>query len=169
MEIRMRGEDVMLIETLKSVDSRDWLALRMQLWPETSEEEHRLEMERLVAMPERGVAFLARSEGREAMGLAEVSVRYDYVNGTESSPVGFLEGLLVLPGYRRQGVAVRLLQEVKGWVVERGCRELASDTGLENVVSQAVHERLGFEETERVVYYRMALGKGEIGCGMGVE
>lgn len=163
MEIRMRGEEVMVVETLTTVDSLEWLAFRMLLWPETSKEEHRLEMEGLVAMPERGVAFLVRSEGREAMGLAEVSVRYEYVNGTESSPVGFLEGLYVVPSYRRQGVAVRLLHEVKRWVVERGCRELASDTGLENGVSQAVHERLGFEETERVVYYRMALGNGDIG------
>jgi aminoglycoside 6'-N-acetyltransferase I len=38
-----------------------------------------------------------------------------------------------------------------------GCTELASDTQLDNAVSQAVHVRLGFVETERVVYYKTVL------------
>lgn len=39
----------------------------------------------------------------------------------------------------------------------RGCAELASDTALDNLAAQAAHLALGFEETERVVFYRMAL------------
>ncbi len=61
------------------------------------------------------------------------------------------------PAHRRSGVAGRLLGAAKDWSRDRGCAELASDTGLDNLVSQQAHQALGFEETERVVFYRMAL------------
>jgi aminoglycoside 6'-N-acetyltransferase I len=54
-------------------------------------------------------------------------------------------------------VARALVQAVAGWAKRRGCHELASDTALENALSQIVHQRLGFEETERVVYFNMQL------------
>ena len=44
------------------------------------------------------------------------------------------------------------------WAQARGCAELASDTQLENTLGQTMHSRLGFTETERVVYFNMALG-----------
>ncbi|KJT50368.1 Aminoglycoside 6'-N-acetyltransferase, partial [Salmonella enterica subsp. enterica serovar Heidelberg str. RI-11-013343] len=37
---------------------------------------------------------------------------------------------------------------------DKGCREMASDTTPENTISQKVHQALGFEETERVIFYR---------------
>lgn len=94
---------------------------------------------------------------REAIGLAEASLRSDYVNGTESSPVAFLEGLYVVPQARRKGVAASLVAAVCGWARGAGCRELASDAALENAISQVVHRALGFEETERVVFFRRVL------------
>ncbi len=41
--------------------------------------------------------------------------------------------------------------------VPRGDTELASDTLLENTMSQEVHARLGCSETERLVYFNMTL------------
>ena len=35
--------------------------------------------------------------------------------------------------------------------------ELASDAGIDNTVSHGMHTGLGFEETERVVYFRKDL------------
>ena len=35
--------------------------------------------------------------------------------------------------------------------------ELASDALIDNAVSHGMHRRLGFEETERVVYFRKDL------------
>lgn len=37
------------------------------------------------------------------------------MEGTESSPVGYLEGTFVLPEYRGQGVAMEMVQEVMKW------------------------------------------------------
>lgn len=87
----------------------------------------------------------------------EVALRSDYVNGTDSSPVGFLEGLYVDPAFRKQGIAAMLVYTAEQWVREQGCTEMASDALLENTDSHAMHRALGFEETERVVYFRKLL------------
>jgi aminoglycoside 6'-N-acetyltransferase I len=39
-----------------------------------------------------------------------------------------------------------------------GCTELALDALIENTGSHAMHEALGFVETERVVYFVTRLG-----------
>jgi len=117
-------------------------------------------MQTFLHEPERYAQFIAVSDADLPLGFTEASLRTDHVNGTASSPVAFLEGLYVEPGARRRGVARALVRAVISWAMERSCIELASDTQLENTWSQAVHARLGFEETERVVYFRMALGSG---------
>ena len=84
-------------------------------------------------------------------------MRRDYVNGCATSPVGFLEGLYVDPARRRRGIARKLCRAVEDWAASLGCSEFASDVYLGNENSQRAHEALGFEETERVVYYRKQL------------
>ncbi|EBL5154416.1 GNAT family N-acetyltransferase [Salmonella enterica subsp. enterica serovar Dublin] len=44
-----------------------------------------------------------------AIGFADASIRHDYVNGCDSSPVAFLEGIFVLPSFRQRGVAKQLI------------------------------------------------------------
>ena len=84
-------------------------------------------------------------------------MRHDYVNGTDTSPVAFLEGLYVAPAARRAGVARALVAAVAQWGRAAGCTELASDAAAGNTASHAVHGALGFAETKRVVYFRRAL------------
>lgn len=84
-------------------------------------------------------------------------MRADYVNGTTSSPVAFLEGLYVVPEVRRKGIAASLVSAVSQWARSVGCSEFASDALLENETSHAVHRALGFQETERVVFFRRTL------------
>ena len=114
-------------------------------------------MRSYVADRRRYANFLAYSPANDAIGLAEVSVRSDYVNGTETSPVAFLEGLYVVPHARRNGVGAALVAAAFDWGRSAGCREIASDALLENSTSHVVHRALGFEETERVVYFRRKL------------
>jgi aminoglycoside 6'-N-acetyltransferase I len=159
------GLDALLrIEPLTDASDPDWLALRRGLWPEPSDEEHLGEMAEFVEAPDRYAQFIARSADGRGIGLAEASIRTDYVPGTDSSPVGYLEGLYVDADQRRQGVARQLVDAVAKWAITKGCVELASDTWLENLVGQAVHERLGFVEAERVVFYCRSLTKPEQGA-----
>jgi aminoglycoside 6'-N-acetyltransferase I len=110
-------------------------------------------MAQFLIQPEKYANFVAYDHDERPVGLAEASVRSDYVNGTSSSPVGFLEGLFVVPDSRKQGIGRDLVSEVSNWALSMGCVEFASDTQLENILSQRVHKALGFAETERVVYY----------------
>lgn len=147
----------MRLERLSAVDDRDWLLLRMELWPDCPREQHLQEMARFLKEPNRFVNFIVKAEDGRGLGLAEASVRTDYVNGTSSSPVAYLEGLYVRPEAREGGVARHLVQAVSRWALSSGCTELASDTQPENLVSQAVHTKLGFVETERAVFFSKAL------------
>lgn len=94
------------------------------------------------------------------MGFAEAAIRQDYVNGCDTSPVLFLEGVYVAPDARRRGVAKALFGRVEQWGALRGCEEFASDTDVANIDVQTLHRALGFEETERVVFFRKRTLKG---------
>ena len=149
-------------EPLTSVDDADWLPLRLQLWPDCPREQHLEEMASFLREPTRFVQFIVRDPGGRGLGFAEASIRTDYVNGTSSSPVAYLEGLYVAPEARGRGIARSLVLAVSEWAVAAGCPELASDTQPENLVSQAVHTRLGFVETERAVFFSKSLGPGKV-------
>jgi aminoglycoside 6'-N-acetyltransferase I len=144
------------IKPCTSVEQAGWLQLRMALWP-ADRVEHLQEMQELCAQPARYAQWIACSQLGEPQGLVEVALRSDYVNGTESSPVGFLEGLYVDPAFRKQGIAAMLVKTAEQWVKEQGCTEMASDALLDNTASHAMHRALGFQETERVVVFRKLL------------
>ena len=141
-----------MVRQCESPDTDGWLALRRALWSHCTVEEHRSEMEMWCADPRRYAAFVAISGGRP-VGFAEVVIRHDHVNGTDASPVGFLEGIYVEAEFRRQGVARSLVAAAEHWVAASGCRQLASDADLDNETSHSMHRALGFRETERVVCF----------------
>lgn len=147
----------MEVRQLSDQADGDWLEMRGLLWAETERAEHEAEMAEIVAEPSRFAVFLAVTSERRAAGFAEVSVRTDYVNGCDSSPVAFLEGIYVRPEFRRRGIARLLCQAAQQWGRSRECEELASDAHIDNTVSRRMHIGLGFQETERVVYFKMGL------------
>jgi aminoglycoside 6'-N-acetyltransferase I len=142
-----------ILERCASLDQPGWLEFRLALWPDASADDHRGYMAISLAQPERFLQLMMYDAQRRPIGFIEGSIRGDYVNGTETSPVGFVEGVYVAPAWRRQGVARQLFAAIGDWARARGCRELASDALLENHTSQRAHAALGFRETERVVYY----------------
>ena len=116
-------------------------------------------MTAFLAQPERYAQYIAHDERGQPVGLIELSLRHDYVNGTQTTPVAFLEGIYVDPLHRRRGVARDLIAVATQWALARGAREMASDAALDNHTSHRMHRALGFQETERVVYFRKALPK----------
>ncbi|OYU34688.1 MAG: aminoglycoside 6'-acetyltransferase [Novosphingobium sp. PASSN1] len=133
-----------------------WAALRHLLWDEEPASAHRAEAEEQLADPERFLNLVALEHGA-VVGFAEASIRHEYVNGCEDSPVLFLEGICVAPEARRRGVARRLVAAVAEWGRARGCGEFASDAWHDDTESHAFHLAAGFAETERVVYFRQEL------------
>jgi aminoglycoside 6'-N-acetyltransferase I len=95
----------MRIAAPRGCSDGEWLALRLALWPDVSEAEHLSGMADALA---RGhYVRLAVTASGAAVGFVEASKRVDYVNGTSSSPVAFLEGLYVGPKSRRKGCGAR--------------------------------------------------------------
>lgn len=100
--------------------------------------------------------FLKYADGRP-VAFAQCGLRHDYVEGTDSSPVGYLEGIFVLPQYRGQGIASELLFCCEAWAKQKGCTEFASDCELTNAESLRFHEALGFTEVNRLICFKKSI------------
>ena len=145
------------IRAARSDDATNWHALRIALWPAEEEAPTLSDIANVLADPARYANFLAFDDMENAIGFAEASLRRDYVNGCDTSPIGFLEGWYVAPEWRGRGVGRELMKAAEAWARTRGCREFASDALLDSVDSHRAHLACGFEETERVVYFRKRL------------
>ena len=129
--------------------------LAIQMWEDNVLEELAAELAELMKSPE-AVIFLGEVDG-QAIGFAQCQLRHDYVEGTETSPVGYLEGIYVDDACRGKGYARMLLFACEGWAKEMGCTEFASDCELENEGSLAFHLSMGFEEANRVICFAKKL------------
>jgi aminoglycoside 6'-N-acetyltransferase I len=145
------------VRAATAADAGAWSRLRQALWPQADPGQHAGDIEQMLARPENAAAFLLVDAEGEAHGFAEASLRRDYVNGTESSPVGFLEGWYVQADWRGRGGGRALIAAVEHWSTQCGVSELASDALLDNDAGHRAHQACGFEETERVVYFRKRL------------
>lgn len=143
------------VRAASATDIDAWAAMRLALWPDADPGE--LRTEALAWDSANGIALIAFDDNHQAIGMAEACLRHDYVNGTDNSPVGFLEAWYVDADHRGRGVGRALIAAVEAWTRARGCNQLASDALLDNTASHAAHAACGFEETERVVYFRKAL------------
>lgn len=130
--------------------------LACRLWPDNEPEEMEAEFAALLTKPDAAV-FL--EEDQTAVGFAQCQLRRDYVEGTGSSPVGYLEGVFVRPEYRRRGMARALVNACQEWAHTMGCTEFASDCELDNSESIRFHLALGFLEANRIICFTKKIGE----------
>ena len=144
--------------TLTRAGTKDLYALAKLaalLWPEHQAEALRQEFALLMA--ENKAAFYLARAGERHIGFAQCALRHDYVEGTSTSPVGYLEGIYVLEEYRREGVAVGLLTACENWARQSGCKEFASDCEIDNTQSLRFHLAAGFDEANRIICFAKKL------------
>ena len=125
--------------------------LAVLLWESHSVSELETLFENLLANGK--TAFFLKFLNDVPVGFAQCQLRYDYVEGTSSAPVGYLEGLFVKEEYRKQGIGKELLDACEKWAKEKGCREFASDCELENTGSFAFHLNVGFKEANKIICF----------------
>ena len=125
--------------------------LSLVLWPGGTAEERSADFASCLS-GEDGALFVAVRDGR-TVGFAQCALRRDYVEGTKTSPVGYLEGVFVEESSRRRGIAGALLRGCQQWARERGCREFASDCELDNEVSRRFHLHEGMAEANRIICF----------------
>ena len=142
---------MMRLMTAEKEHLQDAVKLVMKLWP-GHEEAEMLECVQEYMEHEGKTVLLAKEEG-SYWGICLVSLRHDYVEGTEGSPVGYLEGIYVEKEHRNLGTARTLLKGAQQWAKEKGCREFASDCEMDNTESLAFHLACGFEEANRIICF----------------
>jgi aminoglycoside 6'-N-acetyltransferase I len=147
---------------LAQLSDRDQLVrFREALWPETPTEEHSRELTQIlegkpvVTMPL--IILVAEASDRSLAGFLEVDLRSHADGCNPSRPVGYIEGWYVAENDRHRGIGKKLLAAAEDWARSQGCVEVASDTWVDNEVSQRVHEALGYEVVDRCVHYRKTL------------
>ena len=141
----------------KKEDALTVAKLAIQMWEDNVLEELVEEFAELTGSSETAV-FLGTVDG-QAIGFVQCQLRHDYVEGTGTSPVGYLEGIFIEENYRKQGYAKQLLAACENWAREQGCTEFASDCELDNIGSLKFHLSLGFEEANRVICFTKKLEK----------
>ena len=144
-----------MVVRAKKEDALAVAGLAVQMWEDNVPEGLAAELSDVIDSDE-GVIFVAK-ENEKIVGFAQCQLRHDYVEGTESSPVGYLEGVFVKEECRNQGIAKELLQACENWALEKGCHEFASDCELENQTSLKFHMSVGFEEANRVICFTKRL------------
>ena len=138
-------------------DQAEHARMRAALWPDEDPRALADELAALLA-DEKQAAFVAERDDAPGRlcGFAEASVR-PYANSNDEAPCAFLEGWWVDADVRQAGVGRALVAAVEDWARSHGFSELGSDALLDNTLSHLAHHALGFEEIERVIYFRKRL------------
>lgn len=99
--------------------------------------------------------FVLERPGGTPGGFLELSVR-NYAEGC-TGPAPYVESWYVDEDLRGSGAGRALMSAAESWAREHGYTELASDALLDNSVSHAAHQALGFEIVERSIHFRKSL------------
>jgi len=144
----------MTIRKATPTDALTLARLACEMWGGTPDE--RADEFAALTQNAEAVCFLAVDAG-QAIGFAQCQLRHDYVEGCETSPVGFLEGVYVDPACQRKGIARQLVTACEDWARSLGCSEFGSDCEIDNVESLAFHLAIGFEEAGRTIWFNKKL------------
>lgn len=129
--------------------------LALLLWSGNSAEDLRNEFAELLSKD--SAQIFLKFENNIPVGFAQCQLRNDYVEGTETTPVGYLEGIFIKEDYRERGYAKELLTECEKWAESKGCKEFASDCESDNDVSFRFHKAVGFTEANRIICFAKKL------------
>ena len=144
-----------MVKKAEAADADTIAGLAVLMWNTSTVQELAREFLEIMGRG-KGQFFLKYDQGNP-VGFAQCALRYDYVEGTETSPVGYLEGVFVQEAYRRKGYARELLSECEKWARGKGCRVFASDCEAVNDGSYRFHMAAGFEEANRIICFTKRL------------
>ena len=149
------------IRYAEPADVEELAVLRVALWPKSSLDEQRSEMERffeegpITLLP--CAIFAAHTPNQSLIGFIEVDLRSHADGCDPRQAVGYVEGWFVSPEYRGQGVGAGLMRAAEDWARTQGACEMASDALIDNEPSELAHRALGFEVVDRCVHLRKSL------------
>jgi aminoglycoside 6'-N-acetyltransferase I len=135
--------------------------LRTALWPESTSAHHAGELTAVLSGTSQRVyplfIFVAEENDGNVVGFLEANLRSTADGCDERLPVGYVEGWFVAESRRGHGIGAALLRAAEDWARAQGCVEMASDTTIDNHLSQRAHEASGFTVSGRSVLYKKNL------------
>ncbi len=140
-----------MVRKAEKGDTEILAELAALLWSGSSADELLAEFSEIIS--EDNVRFFIKYEEDIPVGFAQCVLRHDYVEGTKTTPVGYLEGIFIKDGYRRRGYARELLAECEAWARQKGCREFAGDCEMDNISSFRFHKAMNFIEANRIICF----------------
>lgn len=144
-----------MIRKASKNDIRNIAKLAVLLWNDNSVDDLVHEFSEILSKDDAQI-FL-KYENDIPVGFAQCQLRHDYVEGTETTPVGYLEGIFIMENYRNRGYAEALLNECERWAKEKGCKEFASDCEIHNDNSFQFHKAMNFTEVNRIICFTKKL------------
>lgn len=144
-------------------DQKQIAAMCALLWPESSAAEHGEEVGAILASGLYGTmpaVFLVSEADGALTGFVQMGLRSHADGCDPSRPVGFVEGWFVLERFRHRGIGAVLMRAAERWAELQGCTEMASDTWVDEEVSQKAHQAMGFEIVDRCVHFRKRIVSG---------
>lgn len=128
----------------------EYKALVRKLWNDIEETELDSIIDYHLSGKER--IFLALDK-ETCIGFLNTSIRTDYVEGSTTNEVGYIEGIYIEETYRKQGIGKKLLEEADQYFLSIGIKEVGSDVEMGNTSSELFHNQVGFTEAGRNIHF----------------
>jgi aminoglycoside 6'-N-acetyltransferase I len=142
----------MIYKKMKPNELNRVIDLAVQLWPECTKSELKQILRDLVKA-KNGAVVVCKNDDDRIIAFATLSIRSDYVEGSNSSPVGYLEGIYVEKTFRRKKIGKGFVKYGEAWSKRKGCREFASDAQLSNKSSYRFHIGTGFRAANKIICF----------------
>lgn len=97
--------------------------------------------------------LIAKDNNGVCVAFSIFSIRFEYIEGSYNSPTGYLEGIYVEPEFRKLGIAREFMKIGENWCKRNNCKQIGSDTWLNDLESRNFHKKVGFWEEEEVVHF----------------
>lgn len=123
----------------------------LALWPNNDYELMKNEFVYIIGHLNNRV-YLAKSD-EDYIGFIHMSIRSGFVEGADTSPVGYVEGIYVREDFRKKGVAKELYDAGVQWAKSKKCTQIGADIGLDNDMCPDFYIKMGFNEVNRIICY----------------
>lgn len=156
LESMQMADEIFTVRRMEEKDIDEWSKLRQHLWVGLPDAANTLETTRIRENFGSQLVLVAESPEGNLIGFLEASTR-PFAEDCQTENVGYLEGWWIEPDYRRRGIGGKLVDSAERWARSKHCEEMASDFELGDDLSLAVHLKLGYQETSRLVHLRKEL------------
>ena len=125
--------------------------LALALWPNNEKDLIKSDLVYIIGHLNNRV-LLAKSD-EEYIGFIHMSIRSGFVEGADTTPVGYIEGVYVKPDYRRKGVAKELYHAGLEWLKSEKCSQIGADIGINDNMCPDFYIGMGYKEANRIICY----------------